>query len=178
MDVAEARLWVERYTAADIAPGLTPDEVDDLLGNAMLSPAWRTQTNYASGSQVAVGDTLWEARFGGWSGIAGPTWTGSEVTDGTVTWIAVGTPEYDLHGAAAEGWELIAAKIAGQYDFSMEGASWSRSQAYTHALEMAVMHRGRASRGNSGGILSTITIAPPTDRLRITETGLTRAPTR
>jgi hypothetical protein len=180
MDAAEARRWIERYTAADNSPGLTADEVDDLLGSAVLSPGWRQQTLYPRGSRIASGEVLWEALYGGWSGTDEPIWGSDETLDNTVTWIAIGTPEYDLHGAAAEGWELIAAKIAGNYDFEMEGGAWKRSQAYTHALEMAAMHRSRAIApgGRGAGNVGTITINPPTDRIRITESGLTRAPTR
>lgn len=54
----------------------------------------------------------------------------------TTGWI----PTYDLHAAAAAIWEEKAATLADGYDFSTEGQSFTRSQAYEQAKKMARFH--------------------------------------
>lgn len=46
-----------------------------------------------------------------------------------VSWEAT----YDLNRAAAEIWEEKASSLTGQYDFSADGGSYSRSQSYEQA---------------------------------------------
>lgn len=53
------------------------------------------------------------------------------------------TPTYDLHAAAADVWEEIAARLASQYDFDADGARFARSQTHQHALAQARYHRAR-----------------------------------
>lgn len=54
-------------------------------------------------------------------------------------------PTYDLNAAAADIWEEKAAALAGKFDFSADGASYSRSQQHTHAQQMARYYRSRRS---------------------------------
>jgi hypothetical protein len=61
--------------------------------------------------------------------------------DATDGWI----PTYDLNAAAADIWEEKAATIAGFYDFSADGQSFSRSQAVTQAMQQAARYRSRRS---------------------------------
>ncbi len=170
MDAAEARGWIERHTASDQHPVLTADEVEELLGSALSYPTWRADFEYPAGSTIMADDRLWYANFGGFSGATTPTWIG-DVTDGYVQWVDAGEPEYDLYGAAARGWELKAAKIATDYDYSIEGGTWNRSQAYRHALEMAAMHGGQAASlsGSAGGTLGIITARAPVARYRLAD---------
>lgn len=155
MDAAEARAWIERYTAADQAPTLDSDDVDSLLDLALLDRGWQADYVYATGATIVVDDQRWTALYGGTSGLTSPTFTGTSVVDNGVTWEPSGDPAWDLFGAAAEGWRLKAGKIAGGYDFAMEGASWSRSQAYEHAIQMAAMLSGRSIAPTTSSSRST-----------------------
>lgn len=55
------------------------------------------------------------------------------------TWI----PTYDLHAAAAQVWQEKASRLAANYDFSADGASYSRSQAYEMAMKQSRYHAAR-----------------------------------
>jgi hypothetical protein len=48
---------------------------------------------------------------------------------------------YDLHAAAAEIWDEKAAIYAPKHDFSADGANFSSSQMYAHALKQSKHHR-------------------------------------
>ncbi len=54
-------------------------------------------------------------------------------------------PTYDLNAAAEEIWTEKAAAIAARHDFSADGASYSRSQAYAHYTRQASIYRSRRS---------------------------------
>lgn len=56
-------------------------------------------------------------------------------------WIAT----YDLNAAAADVWDEIAAGLQVNFDFSAEGRSFSRSQAFEHAQARARYYRSRRS---------------------------------
>lgn len=85
----------------------------------------------------------------GYLGGAGarPVLTGAEVTDlldrfrvldgyglrpGDANW----TGTWALNAAAAEGWRMKAARAAGDFDFSADGASYSKAQVMAHCNEM------------------------------------------
>lgn len=51
---------------------------------------------------------------------------------------------YDLHAAAGDGWELIASRYVGQFDFTDAGNQYVRSQQHRQALEQAARHRAQA----------------------------------
>ena len=55
------------------------------------------------------------------------------------------TPTYDLNAAAADIWEEKAGALAGDFDFSADGASYSRSQAYEQYMKQARYYRGKRS---------------------------------
>lgn len=183
MTEAEAREAIERYVAADSAPALTNDEVDALVRMAVREPLWVPGGWYSSGYLVADSGLRYVATFGGTSGEDVPTWPefGATVTDGTVVWELAGEATYDLHGAAAIGWEWKAARVAGAYDVSLQGSSFSRSQMYAKCIQQAQYHRAQASGGlvalgTSG--YSTITIPPPTTRATLTDRGVRITPGR
>lgn len=46
----------------------------------------------------------------------------------------VGT--YNLNAAAAEGWRMKAGKVAGDFNFSADNASYSKADVLAHCLEM------------------------------------------
>lgn len=54
-------------------------------------------------------------------------------------------PTYDLNAAAADIWHEKAAALAGNYDFSTQGQSFNRSQAYQQAMQQARYYRSRRS---------------------------------
>jgi hypothetical protein len=51
---------------------------------------------------------------------------------------------YDLNAAASEGWYHKAALVSGDYDLSLDGEGLSRSQVYTHCIELAKNYAKRA----------------------------------
>lgn len=51
---------------------------------------------------------------------------------------------YNLNAVSADIWEEKAATLAGRFDFSADGGSYTRSQAYTQAFNMAKYYRGRS----------------------------------
>jgi hypothetical protein len=57
-----------------------------------------------------------------------------------VGWVAT----YDLNAATADLWDLIAASLAALYDFSADGATFSRSQLMANARSMARSFRSRS----------------------------------
>lgn len=63
-------------------------------------------------------------------------------TDGSPMYLT--TRAYDIAGAAADVWEQKAAHVSAWYDFSADGASFSRSQARKHYLEMAQFYRNQS----------------------------------
>lgn len=54
-------------------------------------------------------------------------------------WIAT----YDLHAAAADVWQEKAAAVASNFDFTADGASFSRSQTYQQMLAQARWYAAR-----------------------------------
>ena len=54
-------------------------------------------------------------------------------------------PTYDLCAAAADLWAEKAATLAADYDFSADGASYSRRQAYDNAMASSAYYRARRS---------------------------------
>lgn len=46
------------------------------------------------------------------------------------------TPTYALNAAAAEGWRQKAARVAGDFGFSADGASFSKGDVLAHCLAM------------------------------------------
>lgn len=68
------------------------------------------------------------------------TETGSTPTQTTNTeWI----PTYDLNAAAADLWTEKAGKLADRFDFTADGASFHRSQAYEQAMKQARFYSSR-----------------------------------
>jgi hypothetical protein len=55
------------------------------------------------------------------------------------------TPTYDGNAAAADLWGLIAASGAQLYDFSADGATYTRSQLHAQALRMAKHFRAHSA---------------------------------
>lgn len=52
-------------------------------------------------------------------------------------------PTFDVWAAAADVWEEKAASLAGNFDFSADGASYERSQGYEQARKQALFCASR-----------------------------------
>jgi len=55
------------------------------------------------------------------------------------------TARYDVNRAAADVWNEKAAALARDYDFSADGANYSRSQAYEQAMKQARYYLSRSA---------------------------------
>jgi hypothetical protein len=53
------------------------------------------------------------------------------------------TDTYDLNSAAADVWAEKAATVAANFDFSADGASFSRSQEFQMATRLSAFYRSR-----------------------------------
>lgn len=73
-------------------------------------------------------------------------------------WVA----SYDLNMAASEIWGEKAAASVAAFDFSADGATYNRSQAYTQALTMQARYAARRRPG-----LITVARAPDDDDLEL-----------
>lgn len=60
-------------------------------------------------------------------------------------WVAT----YDLNAAAGAIWQEKAAALAGNYDFSTDGQSFQRSQAYNNAIGQARYYQSRRKVGTT-----------------------------
>lgn len=173
MKTAVARRWIERACAADQAPRLSAEDVDDLLRYSSrvdaygVEPdgydAWQKSKIYEVGDYVVPeprDGQYYKCTTAGTSSADQPTFdyspTGSTTTDGTVTWTHQGTaawtPSYDLEAAAAEGWRIKAARVASQYDFKSDGGTLSKSQVIKNFLRMADEYQKRSRFGKVGTI--------------------------
>jgi len=68
-------------------------------------------------------------------------------------------PTYDLHAAAAEVWQEKGALLAGNFDFTADGASFSRSQAYSMAMKQSRYHMARRRMGSREQIVEPRRVA-------------------
>ena len=165
MTTADARLQLQRMTAADVLPRLTDEEITDLLAGAQRVdrggvapdgyPDWAAQTPYALGGQVVPRTRnahVYTVTTAGTSGGSEPTWptsAGATVTDGTVVWTEAGTttwtPTWDLNAAAAEGWRWKMGKCSEAYAFTNAGQSFHREEVFAHCERMARFYARRVA---------------------------------
>ena len=74
-----------------------------------------------------------------------PDGSGREPTDDD--WVGV----WDLNAAAAEGWRMKAGKVAGDFNFSADNASYSKADVLAHCLEMQTRYASL-----SHGVMQTL----------------------
>ncbi len=129
-------------------PALEVGEIEDLMGLAIserLAQTWGRSLGFSQYTRVQPtvrNGHAYEAQTEGTVGTTEPVWPtvpGATVVDGSVTWKEV-PGEHELNGAAAAGWQWKAGKVAGNIDLGASGASLSKSQAFTHCLEMEQMY--------------------------------------
>ncbi len=80
-------------------------------------------------------------------------WIESTTTPGTLEENPDWTATYDLNAAAADIWAEKAADLAQDFDFSADGGSYHRSQAYAQMMQQSRYYRSRRS-------IKTITLRP------------------
>lgn len=54
------------------------------------------------------------------------------------------TPTWDLNRAAAEGWRWKAGRVAGDFDFSADDASYSKGAVMQKCLDMEALYEARS----------------------------------
>lgn len=64
-------------------------------------------------------------------------------------------PSFDLNGAAAEGWRKKAGMVAGDFNFSADGSSYSKADVLAHCLEMETKYASR-----SHGVMASLAGRP------------------
>ena len=62
--------------------------------------------------------------------------------------------DWNLNAAAAEGWRMKAGKVAGDFNFSADNASYSKADVLAHCLEMETKY---ASLNH--GVMNTLGVA-------------------
>ena len=62
---------------------------------------------------------------------------------------------WDLNAAASEGWRMKAGKVAGDFNFSADNASYSKADVLAHCLEMQTRYASL-----SHGMMQTLHGAP------------------
>lgn len=65
---------------------------------------------------------------------------------------------YDINAAAADCWDLKAAKWAGQFDFSVDGGSYQQSQRVAHAKAQATAYRAKSATSSEMGVIRRIDV--------------------
>lgn len=53
-------------------------------------------------------------------------------------------PTYDLDAAAAEGWRVKGGKVAGDFNFAADGATYSKADVMAHCLAMEAKYASRS----------------------------------
>jgi hypothetical protein len=72
--------------------------------------------------------------------------------------VAVATTVPDVNKAAAEGWRLKAARVAGGFSFSADGVSVDKTMLMKHCLDMAAAYDKESKR--SGGVYTVQLVLP------------------
>jgi len=173
VDEADVKTLIERFTAWDQEPALTPSEVTDLVRLAHGERLWEADTYWQVGDvRRDPGLTgVYAVILAGQGGATEPDWTSDLIADGEAQWAYAGEVSWDIYGAAGVGWDWKAAKIAGRYDLARAGQSWQRSQAWQHCVRMAEYFRGlgngnlvggRAPGSAGAGRPGTMTVQAPT----------------
>lgn len=174
LSAATARKRLEFALQWQAAPALTTDEVDELFAMARRPDTygvaadayadWKASAALALGAMrvpTTRNGYVYRVSTAGTTGASEPAWPttlNATVTDGMAVWtcsaVASWTPTYDLRYAAAEGWEMKAAKVVGSFDVKAGSVDAKRNQVY-----QACMRKVRQFRG--GGITSIMTRATP-----------------
>jgi hypothetical protein len=140
-----------RITSTPFSGGaaeVTEDDISRLLDEFKVGSVWVAVTAYAIGD-VVIPATSNGHRFvcvkAGTSGAAEPAWTSSQesrFSDNDVTWEEAGLEVdlWDLRAAAHRGWMMKAAKASQKADVRIGDNSKSKSQIYSHCIEMATRY--------------------------------------
>lgn len=139
---------ITQNAQTDAFPSLTPEQVSALATKNMRAAIWTANHTYRIGEVVqplmANGHFYKCIEFGTSSDIE-PIWTRrylDTVRDGaTLVWEESNSDSdgnlYNIRNATHDAWLLKASMAANQFDASIDGQKWNRSQIYEHCLEMA-----------------------------------------
>jgi len=143
---AQATARLSFMTASTSEPILSSNDLAELLAETKRFNFWTASTAVVVGAiyqPTTANGHRYVCVRDGMTGATQPTWPLSRdgrVSDGTATWQEAGpqfAEQWDLQRAAYWGWHHKAAMIAGDYNFSVDGQSFSRDQAVGHCLAMA-----------------------------------------
>jgi hypothetical protein len=150
MTTAQALERLRGMVAASEAPALTEDELSETLASAVRVHAWAAGAVFLSGDLVLPSafdpeaeGALYVATQAGICSDTEPAWPSTPYTDvfsGCVAFRLLGRYDgcqWDLEGAAHEGWLRKAGKVAGRHDFKDGDQSFTLSQQYDHCVAMA-----------------------------------------
>ena len=177
LSTATARTRLEMYLQWQVTPTLTTGEVDELFAMAKRADAygiapdayadWKASTALTLGAErvpTTRNGYVYAVSTGGTTGSSEPDWPttlDATVNDGTAVWTcsarAGWTPTFDLHAAAAEGWQMKAAKAVPSYDVKAGSVDAKRNQTYQACVRNAQLHRRKAGLGGVGSILTRAT---------------------
>jgi hypothetical protein len=181
MTTAEARVALERMTAASTDPGLTADEITALLNAARRADSYGlapdAYADWAATSALTLGGVAvpttrnghrYVVTTAGTSGSSEPTWPtdpGATVADGSVVWTESGTtvwtPTWALAAAAAEGWRWKLGKTSDRFAFTdAGGASLHPEQVITTCERMIKLY----SRQGGGVVRVARPLSTPSTR--------------
>lgn len=148
-------------------PPLDQETIDALMSYAANADSYGNApvnvdgVSWVSGA-VLVGAVIldsngryWRALTPGTTGATEPNWPTplsysqtTKVTDGSVTWIDLGTewsPSYSIDVAAAMGWRLKAGLVASRFGFLTDGQQFNRNQVHGQCLAMAMAYERRCA---------------------------------
>lgn len=148
MTLEEAIAEVTLSAQTDQFPALTAPQVEALVVKNMRAKAWVSNYAYKIGDRVrptAPNGHFYKCRLSGTSGATEPVWAlgESRVTfDGAnLVWVEYGFDAdgnlYNTRNAVHDAWMMKASMAAKDFDVSIDGQKWNRSQIYEHCLEMA-----------------------------------------
>lgn len=177
LSAATARTRLEMFLQWQVAPVLSTGEVDELFAMARRTDAsgivpdsyadWKASTAVTLGAErvpTTRNGYVYSVTTAGTTGTSEPTWPttlDATVNDGTAVWTcaayAAWTPTYNLRAAAADGWEMKAAKAVPSYDVKAGSVDAKRNQVYQACLRKVRQFRG----GGVGSILTRVSPLVP-----------------
>jgi hypothetical protein len=148
MTELEAIAEVTLNAQTDAFPALTSDQVMDLVRKNMRASVWTPNTEYKVGDVVqptVPNGHFYRRIVAGQSPTGEPVWTlktgWTLYEERKVVWVECGDdPDgniYNTRNAIHSAWLLKASIVAKDFDVSIEGQKWNRSQIYQNCLEMA-----------------------------------------
>jgi len=148
MTLEQAIAEVTFYAQTDQFPALTPEQVEALVVKNQRATVWAAGRKYKIGDIVqptVPNGHFYKRIIAGLSPAGEPVWTKREnwtVYEGVeLPWVECGQDLdgnlYNTRNAIHDAWMIKASMSAKDFDVSIDGQKWTRSQIYDHCLEMA-----------------------------------------